>query len=47
MRIQSSNKVGKGILEEGNFTRNFWIGPIFTNKEFRMLPLMTILRTPY
>ena len=47
MRIQSSNKVGKGISEKGNFARNPWIGPIFTNKEFGMLPLMKILRTPY
>ena len=36
MRIQSNNKVGKGIFEEGNFIERTYL----TNKEFEMLPLV-------
>ena len=44
-RIQSSNKVGKVVFEEGNFVRSLWRRTIFLIKEFGMLPLRKISRT--
>ena len=47
MRIQSSNKVGKVISKEGNFTSSLQRRSIFLIKEFGMLPLIKIPRTAY
>lgn len=44
-KIQSSNKAGKVVSEEGNFMRSLWRRTIFLIKEFGILLLRKIPRT--